>query len=125
MPFRGQLLPFVHQLNINYLTHSSCVSIKADWCLLLSLLCIEKENNEKENISVSYQFISHSIFLPKKIISLNPWWIWGADAEQSAGAALKCAGFHPFSGSAVEAEKQLQRQTFCCSCQWGGVSPIR
>lgn len=25
-------------------------------------------------MSVSYQFISHSIFLPKKIVLSNPWW---------------------------------------------------
>lgn len=126
VPFRGQLLPFVHQLNINYLTHSSFVSIEADWCLLLNILCIffKKEKKQGKGERVSYQFISHSIFLPKKIISLNPWWIWGAEAEQSAGAALKCAPFHPFSSSAVEAEKKLQRQALCCSCQWGWVIPI-
>lgn len=50
----------------------------------------KKKNKEMENTSVSDQFISHSVFLPKKIVSLNPWWIWGTEAELSAGAALKC-----------------------------------
>lgn len=49
-----------------------------------------KKVRKRKNTSVSYQFISHSNFLPKKIVALNPWWIWRAEVEQSAGVTLKC-----------------------------------
>lgn len=68
---------------------------------------------------------SHSPFLPKKIVPLNPWWVQGQEQDnQPVWLWSAAAGFHPFPSSAVEAEKRLQRQTCCCSCQWGWVIPM-
>lgn len=124
------------------LPRGGCVPIDADQCSLPKILCVRKRRNEdRENTRVSYQFISRSSFLPKKIVPRNPWMggVGRAEAGQSAGVALKCGCR---ASSPFPAQLLKQRSNFkgglavvpasggCDSHQlalekkWGGIHPL-